>query len=65
MDPLSGYIELLKELAVLGALKMQMVEIDKYSMVPIDPDDLEWREYIIPMNGNYYICDICINNKDA
>lgn len=65
IDPLSDHIELLEELAALGAIKMRMVEIDKYSMIPIDPDDPEWREYIIPMNGNYYICDICINNKSA
>ena len=65
IDPPLDHVELLKELAELGAIKLQIMRMEEYSSVSIDLDDPKWQEYLIPIDGNYYICDICMNNKDA
>lgn len=65
IDPLIDHINLLRELTEIGAIKMQIIPIEKYSKVPIDPEDPKWQEFLIPIDNNYCICDIFMNNKDA
>lgn len=65
IDPPLDHVELLKELAELGAIKLQIMRVEEYSSVPIDLDDPKWQEYLIPIDSDYFICEICMNNKDA
>ena len=65
IDPPLDHVELLKELAELGAIKIHIMRAEEYSGIPIDLDDPKWREYLIPIDNDYFICDICMNNKDA